>query len=166
MTLLLTLLLFFAPPVHDYHVSKTNVRYLADRSQVQVEMQVFVDDLEAAMQDAGAPALELGTENQEPDSDRYLVAYLEKHFRIEWNGQEVTTEFVGWELDDDMHGLWIYLSADDVEPPEQVVVENSVLTEFYADQKNIVKLFNGKERMATLLMDRDKIVGRAAPKTK
>ena len=42
MNLLLTLLLFFSPPVHDYHVSKTNVRYVADRSQVQVEMQVSI----------------------------------------------------------------------------------------------------------------------------
>ncbi len=166
MNLLLTLLLFFAPPAHDYHVSKTNVRYVADRSQVQVEMQVFVDDLEAALQDAGAPALELGTEDEHADSERYLINYLAKHFRIEWNGAEVPTNFVGWELDDDMHGLWLYLAAEGMEAPEEVTVENSVLTEFYADQKNIVKLFNGKERMATLLMDRDKIVGKVASKTK
>ena len=49
MSLLLTLLLLLSPPVHDYHVSKTNVRYVAERSQLQVEMQVFVDDLEEAM---------------------------------------------------------------------------------------------------------------------
>ncbi len=166
MTLLLTLLLFFAPPAHDYHVSKTNVRYVAERNQVQVEMQVFVDDLEAALQDAGAPALELGTEDEDPDSERYLISYLDKHFSIEWNGQPVSTSFVGWELDDDMHGLWIYLAAEGLKAPEEVTVENSVLTEFYADQKNIVKLFNGKQRMATLLMDRDKAVGKAASKTK
>ena len=119
-----------------------------------------------AMQEAGARLLELGTDKQDPDSDRYLAAYLEKHFKVEWNGQETPTTFVGWELDDDMHGLWLYLAADNVEAPEAVTVENSVLTEYYADQKNIVKLFNGKERMATLLMDRDKTVGKAASKTK
>ncbi len=159
MSLLLTLLLFFAPPVHDYHVSKTNVRYVADRAQVQVEMQVFVDDLEAAIAEAGGPALELGTPEENEEAERYLTSYLDKHFSIRWNGEPIAVSMAGYELEDDMHGLWIYLSAEDVPDPEGITVENSVLTEYYADQKNIVKLFNGKERLATLLMDRNRPTG-------
>ncbi|MBB4080072.1 hypothetical protein GGR28_002702 [Lewinella aquimaris] len=160
MNLPLILLLLFAPPAHDYHVSKTNVRYVSAKSEVQVEMHVFVDDLEEAMQDAGAPVLDLGTADEHIDSERYVTAYLEKHFKIEWNGELLPVALVGWELEDDMHGLWIYLVAEASDPPQNVTVQNSVLTEFYADQKNIVKLFNGKDRLTTLLMDRDRLTGR------
>ncbi|NJB86212.1 hypothetical protein GGR26_001980 [Lewinella marina] len=160
MQLLLTLLLFFSPPVHDYHVSKTNVRYVAERGQVQVEMQVFVDDLEDAMVDAGAPRLDIGTKDEHPETNRYLTAYLDKHFRVEWNGESLPVQLVGYELEDDMHGLWIYLAADDVADPEGITVENTVITEYYADQKNIVKLFNGQQRLATLLMDRNRPAGK------
>lgn len=158
MTLLLTLLLLFAPPVHDYHVSKTNVRYVAEKGQLQVEMQVFVDDLEEAMEDAGAPRLRIGTPDEHAETERYLTAYLAKHFKIGWNGTELPVSLVGYELDDDMHGFWIYLVADDVSDPDGITVENSMITEYYADQKNIVKLFNGQRRVATLLMDRNKPV--------
>ena len=159
MSLLLALLISFLPPAHDYHVSKTNVRYVADREQVQVEMQVFVEDLEAAVQDAGGPDLQLGTPDEHAEADRYLMAYLEEHFSIGWNDRALPVSLVGYELEDDMHGLWIYLAAEGVGSPEDITVENSVLTEYYADQKNIVKLFNGKERLATLLMDRNRPSG-------
>ncbi|CAH0999137.1 hypothetical protein LEM8419_00433 [Neolewinella maritima] len=141
-------------PTHDYHVSKTNVRYVAERRQVQVEMHVFVDDLELAMQDAGAPALELGSEEEHPESERFLTAYLDKHFGIDWNGRPLPVQLVGWELEDDLHGLWIYLAADEVAPADAVRIQNSVLTEYYADQKNIVKVYADEARLGTLLMSR------------
>ncbi|THH39792.1 DUF6702 family protein [Neolewinella litorea] len=159
MNLFLILLFLISPTAHDYHVSKTNVRYVAERGQVQVEMQVFVDDLEDALADAGAPRLDIGTPDQHPDTDRYLTAYLEKHFQIQWNDKALPVQLVGYELEDDMHGLWIYLVADEVADPQGITVQNSVLTEYYADQKNIVKLFNGQQRLATLLMDRNRPAG-------
>ncbi len=154
---LLTTLLFASPaPLHDYHVSKTNVRYVAEKSQVQVEMHLFVEDLELDMQAAGTPVLQLGTKKQLADAERYLLAYLEKHFRIRWNGEDLDLQLLGFELDDDLHGFWIYLvSPVDAEPVE-VEIANSLLTGTFADQKNIVKLFRGDERTATLLMSKDR----------
>ena len=150
----LLLLLLSLLTAHDYHVSKTNLRYVADREQLQVEMHVFVDDLEEAMQEAGAPLLNLGTPDQEAESDRFLMAYLDKHFTIGWNGEPLPLQLVGYELEDDLHGLWIYLVAEEVTAADELRVQQTVLTEYYADQKNIVKVFDGQERVATLLMDR------------
>lgn len=153
------LIFLLALLAHDYHVSKTNVRYVANGSQVQVEMHVFVEDLEAAIADAGGPALQLGTANEHEESDRYLIAYLEKHFKIDWNGTDLRPELIGWELEDDLHGLWLYLFTNVMAPPKAVTIQNTVITEYYADQKNIVKLFNGKERLTTILTGRDRISG-------
>ena len=159
------LLFLFAPllallPAHDYHVSKTNLRYVSDRAQVQVEMHLFVEDLELDMAAAGVPVpLEIGTEREHEDAARYLAAYLADHFVVNWNGTDLPLETLGYELADDLHGLWIYLAAEDVAPPASVTVNSSLLTETYPDQKNIVKLFTDQERTATLLMSKDRSVG-------
>lgn len=149
-----------APPVlpaHDYHVSKTNVRYVADKNQVQVEMHLFVEDLELDMAAAGAPEkLEIGTKYEKPDAARYLAAYLEKNFVVTWNGTDLPLEIVGYELAEDLHGLWIYQLADVDTAPENISVRNTLITDAYADQKNIVKIYKGQERSATLLMSKDR----------
>lgn len=155
--LLLTILLSLLP-AHDYHVSTTNIRYLAERAEVQVEMQLFVEDLEKDMVDSGAPEnLELGTKQEHEEAERYLLAYLEKHFTITWNGETLPLEMVGYELADDLHGFWVYQQALVETGPEKVAIENSLITGTFSDQKNIVKLFNGAERSATLLMSKDRV---------
>ena len=147
-----------APP-HEYHVSKTNIRYVAEREQVQVEMHLFVDDLEAALREAGAPELNLGTEEENKYSVKFLSNYLDKHFSIKWNGERLPVSIQGWEMEDDLHGFWIYLAADTAVDPREVSIHNSVLTGRYADQKNIVKLFKGQARAGTLLLGRDRPAG-------
>ncbi|MCX8212859.1 MAG: hypothetical protein OTI34_17540 [Lewinella sp.] len=160
--LLLTILLSLlsspvSAPAHDYHVSKTNVRYAADKAQVQVEMHVFADDLEKDMVASGAAEpLEIGTKRQHEDAERYLITYLKKNFRIKWNGEELPLEIAGYELADDLHGLWIYFSAPVEDPPVEVTITNTMMTGIYPDQKNIVKIYNGTERSATLLMSKDR----------
>ncbi|MFT5018544.1 MAG: hypothetical protein ACI9G6_003329 [Limisphaerales bacterium] len=163
--LLVAILLSFLTPSsfppstlpHDYHVSKTNVRYAADKAQVQVEMHVFADDLEKDMVASGASEpLEIGTKRQHEDAERYLASYLEKNFRIKWNGEELPLKIAGYELADDLHGLWIYFSAPVENPPAEVTITNTMMTGIYPDQKNIVKIYNGTERSATLLMSKDR----------
>ena len=161
--LLLSILLSLFTPLppssfaHDYHVSKTNVRYAAEQEQVQVEMHVFVDDLEKDMVASGAPeSMEIGTKRQHEDAERYLTAYLEKNFRINWNGEDLPLEIAGYELADDLHGLWVYLAAPTEDPPVEVTITNTLITGIYPDQKNIVKIYNGTERSATLLMSKDR----------
>lgn len=153
----LLLLLVAAPPVHDYHVSKTNVRYVTETGQVQVEMHLFVDDMEADMMAAGAPDnLETGTQQEHPEAERYVSSYLDRHFIVSWNGERLPLELVGYELADDLHGLWLYLAAPAPTAPTAVAVDNTLLTATYPDQKNIVKFFVGEERSATLLLSKDR----------
>ncbi|SEP78042.1 DUF6702 family protein [Neolewinella agarilytica] len=154
-TILITLFTGTAP-VHDYHVSKTNVRYVAEKSEVQIEMHVFVEDLEKDLIAAGAPTLELGTKRQHQEADRYLETYLRQHFRVKWNGEYLPLETIGYELADDLHGFWIYQVAVVESAPETIHFYNSMITATYADQKNILKFYNGRERSATLLMSKDR----------
>lgn len=157
LSFILGLLVCSTPPVHEFHVSKTNIRFVADREQVQVEMHLFLDDLEIALQEAGAPKLYIGTEDELPQTGKLLARYLEKNFQLTWNGAPLPAGFLGYELSDDLQGIWIYLAADTSSPPASVRVQHTALTEIYADQRNVIKLFSGSQS-TTLLTSRDKPV--------
>lgn len=154
--LLIAGLLFFCPPAHDFHVSTTTIRYVPEREQIQIEMHVFLDDLELALTEAGAPKLYIGTKDEMPQVAEHLSLYLEKRFALHWNGEYCPTGLLGYELSEDMEALWIYLQGKSREPLRSISVENSVITEIYDDQKNVVKVEDatGSPR-TTLLLSRD-----------
>lgn len=144
-------------PAHEFHVSTTNVDYAPDREQVQITMHIFIDDLELALIAAGAPKLYIGTPDEMQQTSQHLSRYLEKNFRLTWNGQYLPTGLLGYEVSEDMQALYIYLSGNTQQPMRQIQVENTVLTEIYDDQKNIVKVKGeqGKKR-TTFLLSRDR----------
>lgn len=145
-------------PAHDFHFSRTVVRYLADRQEVQVEMQLFIDDLELALTEAGAPTLHLGTELEDADTDRYLAAYFDKHFKLFWDGEELAREMIGFEPSDDMQALWVYFVASAEEAPVKLRILNSCLTEIYTDQRNLVQVNLGDSGKANYLLHSGKTV--------
>lgn len=160
-SLLLGLLLFLIGsafrPAHEFHVSTTEIEYAPDREQVQITIHLFIDDLELALMAAGAPKLYIGTPDEMQQTSQHLSRYLEKNFRLSWNQQYLPTGMLGYEISDDMQALFVYLSANTKQPMQHIQVENTVLTEIYDDQKNIVKVRGkqGKKR-TTFLLSRDK----------
>ncbi|MEM7573133.1 MAG: DUF6702 family protein [Bacteroidota bacterium] len=158
MSFLITLLTacMFGPaataPAHDFHFSRTLVRYLADRQEVQVEMHIFIDDLELALTEAGAPKLRLGSELEDPEAARYLETYLDKHFKLYWDGEELPREMIGHEPSEDMQAIWIYFVATAEKAPQKLGIRQSCLTEIYTDQRNLVQVNLGEAGRANYLL--------------
>lgn len=140
---------------HEFHVSKTNIRFVEEREQVQVEMHLFLDDLEIALTEAGAPRLYIGDKEELPQTPKVITRYLEKHFKITWNGEKLPVGLLGYEMSDDLQALWIFLAADTRQAPETVTVEQTALTEIYDDQRNMIKVFGNKGKGITLLTSKD-----------
>lgn len=145
----------FLFPTHQFHVSKATLRYVAEREQIQLELHVFLDDLEKALEDAGAPKLYIGTKDEMPQAPRHIAAYLEKHFKLTWNGNPLPVGMLGYELSDDLQALWIYAQAKTREDLQSISIQNSILTEVFSDQKNIVKVEAG-DKTTTLLTSHDR----------
>lgn len=120
-------------------------------------MHVFLDDLELALEEAGAPKLYIGTEREDSSTTRYLDNYLARNFKIFWGEKELKRELVGYELSDDMQALWIYLAAEPEGKPESLAVQQSVFTEIYDDQKNLVQVQLGDWGAFNLLLNAAKI---------
>lgn len=139
---------------HDFHISKGRIEYNAEQQELQITLHLFIDDLEKALQQAGAPKLFLATERELPQATSYLTQYLRRHFQLQLDGQPAAWNLVGFEPSDDLSAIWVYLQLDTPQAPAQLELRYDALTEVYADQKNIIQLLGPNQQREVLLFDR------------
>lgn len=156
---LLTLLvpLFAFTVLHKFYISVTNVDYSEKEEAVQIITRVFIDDMNAVINERyGIPA-KLGTE-RESDMDRdYLKKYLRTKFVVEINGETVPYNFIGKKYDTDM--LICYLEVPNIQRNElkQIGITNEVLTDLFDDQQNVVHIkVDGKKKSHVLIKSHTK----------
>ena len=123
---------------HDFHMSKAEVNYNADRQSLEVSLHIFIDDLEMAILQSGADSLYLATSKESPQANRQIEKYIEDHFTITIDGQPIDFSFLGKEESYDLIAFWCYLEGTDIKPPHTLDFRNALLTELFDDQKNLI----------------------------
>ena len=155
MNLILSIFIFFSClgnslDSHEFHASKCLVEYKAEKSQIQVSMNIFIDDLEIALKEMGVDSLYIGTQKESPLADEYINKYIEHTFNIGINNsKEDVWIFIGKEISEDLSSIWCYMYLDTPQNIDQLYIKNSILLETYEDQKNITNVIGpNKEKMS------------------
>jgi hypothetical protein len=127
--------LFTAPStLHEFHTSLAQVHYNQSSRSFEITLRVFTDDLEAA--------LTLMNNNNKvtidaPQADQLIAQYLNKHFALlDRQNQKKELTFIGKEVEVDV--TWIYAEIPVPDLPSGMRLQNSVLTELFGDQVNMV----------------------------
>lgn len=126
---------------HDFHVSHTTVHYNSSKESIEITIKVPVEDLAIALEDQGAQQLRIGANNENEIAEQLIKGYFRKHLKVLPNNQPVEYEWVGKELSNDLHDLYIYFEVVNCNKNgkiESLVVENTIFTEILSDQTNIV----------------------------
>lgn len=147
----------FAP--HEYFVSVTEAEYNEEAQTFQMTIKFIGHDLEKALTEAGVPELNLGTDNELNLADKYILDYINKNFQINVNDKVLMLKMVGKEVGNDDF-IYCYIETDKIRKPKNISFENSMLTEVFSAQENIVYLtinskkesfsFNKEKQSATL----------------
>lgn len=141
--LLVALWLALVPPpgagavAHDLHVSYGNAA--VEGRVLAVRIRFFRDDLEAALaRHAARPAFRMSAA---PEVEAAFLSYLRARFAVETEGRTLEPTVVGSGEDElDREPVWWY--AVQFEAPSPLTafrVRNTLLTELFDDQTNIVK---------------------------
>lgn len=138
---------------HQFYVSLTEIRLKEATGKVEVSMRIFPDDMDMALKKITGINPQLATELEDENGDKWLAAYLDRSFNISLNGKEIELQFIGKEAETD--AIWCYLEGSFNEIPERIVIKNSIMTEIFSDQKNIVQLYY-KSYNKGILLDRHK----------
>jgi len=147
------LLLFIIPllsfSAHKYYLSLTQIEYRSELKSVQITINVFMDDIEEALNKDNNIDLQLTTEKELKNNDVYFKEYLEKKLHFKVNDAFKNFTYIGKEYDADL--VYFYLEIEGVENLKTIEVENKILTHHFPNQQNLIKSKVGKKHKSILL---------------
>ena len=135
--------------LHAIHMSLCEITYNADTHGLEMTFKLFTDDVEQALEAEGTGRLHLGEKNEQKEAGRYLARYLEKNFKIQVNNKWVVWKYIGKEVESDV--LWLYAEGTEIPPLKTVSITNTILTQIFDDQSNMVHVKTGKQKRVLLL---------------
>lgn len=161
--LLLTILVqpSFTTTDHAFHLSKTDLVFQPKEKTLQITMHIFIDDLELALEKQGKKSLLIGTEKEKLGVNELIINYLKQNFSLTINDKKTAYAFVGKEPTSDRQALWIYLEVKNLKDIKALTVENKVLTEVYADQKNMVQVMVPTKKANSFILEKGKAMDTA-----
>lgn len=123
---------------HDIHLSKTKIKYVPSKQSWQISTKIFIDDLEAAIQDRTNKELKLFTEKEDEQSDFLINEYINEKLVLLIDGNEVEAEWLGKEMSDDLAAAWCYLEILETPVSSTVGIDYNLFHDRFTDQNNVV----------------------------
>lgn len=134
---LITTMLSFS--YHEFFVSITEGEYMETENTFQFTIKFIGHDLEKALEMSGTPELNLGTKQELTNANEYLLKYINNHFSINCNDKNVQLKMIGKEVGNDDF-IFCYLESEKVENIQNIEIKNTLLTEVFSAQENILNL--------------------------
>lgn len=149
---LLLLLLPFTLQAHKYYSSVTQLDFNPSEKCFQVTMNVFIDDLEAALTQENKQVVKW--KSDQPALNTLLLKYLNKHFNVKLN-QKPASQFrlIGTKEKKDL--LIIYFEIPVEKTLKNIEITDTFLMDMFPIQSNIVNL-NYQDKKHTFLFQKGK----------
>lgn len=149
--LLLTIpLLSFS--AHKYYLSLTQINYKSEAKSIQIIINVFMDDIETALNNDNNINLQLTTKNELKNNDGYFENYLKDNLYFKVDGVTKSFNYVGKEYEDDL--VFFYLEIENINEVHTINVTNNILIKHFPKQQNLIKSkVDGKHKSILLTKD-------------
>ncbi len=139
-----------APLPHKFYLSNTSIEFNAQTRAIEITSKIFTDDLEHAIEAQCYKYHSLYP--QTPEVYELVKKYIGEKLSLQAGGRNVVLNFIGYSVDNDMTTLFIEGNYFD---PNQVIVNNTILLEWYSDQQNIVEVrWNGQSKREYFTKDK------------
>ena len=151
--LLLFIIPFLSFSTHKYYLSLTQINYKEKSKSVQIIINVFIDDIETALNKDYNIDLQLATKKELNDNDTYFKKYLNDKllFKIDENAKYFT--YIGKEYDGDL--VYFYLEIEDIKQLKTIDITNNILTTHFPKQQNLTKCKLGSKNKSFLLTKKE-----------
>ena len=123
---------------HDFHVTHTTLHYNSDLENMEITIKVAIEDLELSLENK---ELKIGTLNEKKSSEEIIKSYFKNHLNIYGNNEIIDYKWVGKEISDNLHDIYIYFEISNFNQNEKIkslMLENTIFIETIHNQSNIV----------------------------
>ena len=124
--------------LHKFYMAVYQVNYAPEKKMLQITSRIFIDDLNKALENKYNKKLYLGTEKETTTELILVKEYLANHFSIKVNKQSKPMNFLSKEVDGDV--LICYWNIKGVSKINSLEIYNTVLTDWFPEQKNVVNV--------------------------
>lgn len=134
------LLLMFVLQKHPIHLSVSDIEYNKKDKSLEIVIKVFIDDFEKILEKNYKTRLHLATPKENPDTDKFIIDYLEKNFVLEIDGKVRKIDFHGKynNESEDIFAIWVLAKVENVSSLKVAKLKNTLLMDLYDDQDNFV----------------------------
>lgn len=147
------LLLVFIPLLsftgHKYYLSLTQINYKSEAKSIQIIINVFMDDIEMALNSDYEIDLQLTTKKELENNDIYFEKYLREKLDFKVNGIPKKFNYIGKEYDGDL--VYFYIEIENIDVVNDINIQNNILTKHFPKQQNLIKSKVGKKHKSVLL---------------
>lgn len=154
--LLLLLIPLLSFSTHKYYLSLTQINFKKEAKSLQIITNVFMDDIEEALNKDYNIDLQLTTKQELKNNDIYFEKYLKNKLSFNVDGVEKQFNYLGKEYDGEL--VFFYVEIENIEKVESIKITNEILIQHFPEQKNLVKTKVGKKNRS-IILNKDQISG-------
>lgn len=141
---------------HKFYTAIFKIDFNENKKRIEVTTRIFVDDLNTAISKKYNRKMLLNSDKETEQDVVFLKKYLAEKMSLKVNGKQQTMRFLSKEVEENV--LICYFNCDAITKIKSFEITNTVLTEIYEDQQNIVQL-NINSKKQTLLLSADSTFG-------
>lgn len=154
MTFKKSFLLFLIIPLlsfsaHKYYLSLTQIKFKEETKSVQIIINVFMDDIETALNKDYNIDLQLTTDKELKKNDLYFEKYLKQKLQFKIDNIAKDFNYLGKEYDGDL--VYFYLEIENINKVSSIEITNKILIKHFPKQENLIKSKVGKKNKSVLL---------------
>jgi hypothetical protein len=140
--------------MHKFYVSVTQIDYVAKKNRVEITSRIFIDDLNKVLEKKYNKKIHLASNREIPEAKDLVKNYLKEKMSVSINNKPVEMQFLSTEIDNDV--LICYLKVSFSEKITTFGFENSILTEMFSDQQNLLHTDINNEKSSYLLTNSER----------
>ena len=134
---------------HKYYLSLTQINFSSKSKSVQIIINVFMDDIETALNKDYDIDLQLTTEKELKENDVYFEKYLNEKLHFKVNTIDKKFNYIGKEYEGEL--VYFYLEIENINAIDQITISNKILVKHFPKQENLIKSKVGKVNKSVLL---------------
>lgn len=136
--------------LHPLHVSVTEITLDEKEKELEIMLRVFPDDLELAIRNVKNDATLSLIDPTNTTTDKLVWEYVQPRFKLMADGKVQAVKYLGHETDEDV--LVLYIQVQPVKKFKTIDITNTIITEFYEDQSNLINMTVNDETKSLRLM--------------
>ena len=139
---------------HPFYIAVTEINLNTSDKTLEVSCKMFADDLEQIIEKSNHAQLDISSDKDKANFDKYIPAYIKTHLGLTIDGKSSNLTYIGFEKDKE--SAFCYFQVENISSLKKLDVLDSLLQDFTTDQINIIHVTVNGKRQSTKLDYPDK----------